>query len=115
MLHRESRFSIKWVLVVFTLLVASAARASLLDCSLNTAANTLATSECTSVIASGNETPAHAAAADTPSVPAVVAQASFEIDQTRRTDFMSHSVTLLLLSGIVIAFLLLRAKRFNTK
>lgn len=114
MLRRESRFSIKWVLVVFTLLVASAARASLLDCSLNTAVNTLSTSECTSVIASGNETPAHAAA-DTPSVPAVVARASFEIDQTRRTDFMSHSVTLLLLSGIVIAFLLLRAKRFNTK
>jgi hypothetical protein len=114
MWHRDSCFSIKLALVIFTLLAASAAHASLLDCSFSTV-NTLAASECSPIGDSGNEAPAYAVAADTPSVPVVATQASFEIDQTRRTDVMSHSVLLLLLSGIFIAFLLLRAKRFNTK
>ncbi len=115
MSHRDIQFSIKLAFVILTLLAASVARASLLECSASPAVNALSGTECSSVVEAGNEAPAYAVAADTPSVPAVAAQASFKIDQNRRAGFMSNSVPLLLLSGVFIAFLLLRAKRFNTK
>lgn len=115
MSQRDIRFSINLAFVVITLLFASAARASLLDCSLNPAVNSHSGSGCSAVVGSGAEEPAYVVAADTPSVPATAAQASFEIDQTRRAGVMFNSVPLLLLIGVFTAFLLLRAKRFNTK
>lgn len=114
MLYRDIRFNINLAFVVITLMGASTAQASLLDCSLNPAVNSLAGSECSAVADSGAEEPAYAMAADTPSVPVAATQASFEIDQTRRAG-LTNSVPLLLLIGVFIAFLLLRAKRFNTK
>lgn len=115
MSHRDVRFSIKLAFVVLTLLVASAARASLLDCTHSPAVDALSGISCSSVANTGNAAPIYVVAVDTPSIPVVATQASFEIDQTRRSGFLANSVPLLLLIGVFIAFLLLRAKRFNTK
>jgi hypothetical protein len=106
---------IKCVLVVIALLAGAAAQAALLDCSVNPTAQALAGAECAPVDDTPGTAPVYAVAADTPSVPAVAAQASFQVDQTRRSDTLYNSAPLLILVCAFLIFLLLRAKRFNTK
>jgi len=114
MLHLYSRASAKLALVFIALMAAATANALLLDCTSSLGAALLPASECTPAEAVVNKMPEYALKDAIPALPINTSFAAFQVDQTRSAS-LANSGPLLILMGVFIAFLLGRAKRFNTK
>ena len=108
MLHCDNWISAKIVFVFITLVASMAANALMLDCSTTQA---LPGTEC--VATEGVDSTTLAYAKDkAPSVSTNTTRADFQINQDHQS---SNFAPLLVLLGVLLAALLVRAKRFNTK
>jgi hypothetical protein len=114
MLHLYSRASVKLALVFITLMTAATANAILLDCTTSLGAALLPASECNPAELAVNKMPDYALKDVIPALPLNTSFAAFQVDQTRSAA-LANSGPLLILIGAFLAFLLGRAKRFNTK
>jgi len=115
MLHCENRASVKLALVFITWMAAAVANASLLDCTSTLGVEPISGAGCAPAERAAKQAPTYGLQEAIPATPINAALAAFQIDQTRHTDPMSNSAPLLVLMGALLAVLLVRAKRFNTK
>lgn len=114
MIHLHSTARAKLVIILITLAAATAANASLLDCTTFPEMKSGSGVECVpaeALVDIGQEP-----VQDTlPPAPINTALASFQVDQTRSTSAVPESAPLLILIGAVLGVVLIRAKSYNSK
>lgn len=115
MVHLRNTVSVKLVFILIALMAATAANASLLDCTKSLATDLASGVECAPMAPLVNEGKSLVLQESIPAQPIQPELAGFQLNQVRTTSAVPESAPLLVLIGALLAVVLVRAKSCNTK